>query len=129
MSYTFDELKHKTVAQLREIAKEEEHEALKERHEFVQEQRQDLLNSMDSIMKAIRKINKTCLDRFMETFEDGKDLFYLFIRLLKGLHKSVQACYIYLSNSLHDRVHRIKAIININKTCLDRFMETFKVVA
>ncbi len=29
MSFTFDELKHKTVAQLREIAKEEEHEALK----------------------------------------------------------------------------------------------------
>ncbi|MBN2427916.1 MAG: hypothetical protein JXK94_06250 [Deltaproteobacteria bacterium] len=28
MSYTYDELKHKTVAQLREIAKEQEHEAL-----------------------------------------------------------------------------------------------------
>jgi chromosome segregation protein len=49
----------------------QEHEALKERHEFVQSQRQDLLNSMDSIMKAIRKINKTCLDRFMETFEEA----------------------------------------------------------
>lgn len=28
MSYTYEELKHKTVAQLREIAKEQEHEAL-----------------------------------------------------------------------------------------------------
>jgi len=28
MSYTYDELKHKTVAQLREIAAEQEHEAL-----------------------------------------------------------------------------------------------------
>jgi chromosome segregation protein len=49
----------------------QEHEALKERHEFIQKQKQDLLNSIDSIMQAIRKINKTCLDKFMETFNEA----------------------------------------------------------
>jgi chromosome segregation protein len=49
----------------------QEHEALKERHEFIQKQKQDLLASMDAIMEAIRKINKTCLDRFMETFNEA----------------------------------------------------------
>jgi chromosome segregation protein len=48
----------------------QEHEALKERYDFIQGQRQDLLNSIDSIMQAIRKINKTCLERFMNTFEE-----------------------------------------------------------
>jgi len=48
----------------------QEHEALKERYDFIQGQRQDLLNSIDSIMQAIRKINKTCLERFMSTFEE-----------------------------------------------------------
>ncbi|MBN1847777.1 MAG: chromosome segregation protein SMC [Deltaproteobacteria bacterium] len=49
----------------------QEHEALKERNEFIQTQRQDLLNSIDSIQRAIRKINRTCLEKFMETFEDA----------------------------------------------------------
>jgi len=49
----------------------QEHEALKERYEFIQGQRQDLLDSIDSIMQAIRKINKTCLDRFMDTFNEA----------------------------------------------------------
>ena len=49
----------------------QEHEALKERHEFIQSQRQDLLNSIDSIMHAIRKINQTCLEKFMSTFEEA----------------------------------------------------------
>jgi chromosome segregation protein len=48
----------------------QEHEALKERYDFIQGQRQDLLNSIDSITQAIRKINKTCLERFMSTFEE-----------------------------------------------------------
>ena len=37
----------------------QEHEALKERYTFITEQREDLLNSIDSLNKAIRKINKT----------------------------------------------------------------------
>ncbi len=49
----------------------QEHEALKERLEFIQGQRQDLLNSIDSIKQAIKKINRTCLDRFMDTFEEA----------------------------------------------------------
>jgi chromosome segregation protein len=47
-----------------------EHEALKERHTFITGQREDLLNSIDSLNHAIRKINKTCVERFIKTFED-----------------------------------------------------------
>jgi len=46
----------------------QEHEALKERFTFITTQRQDLLDSIASLHEAIRKINKTCLERFMETF-------------------------------------------------------------
>jgi len=46
----------------------QEHEAQKERSEFILGQKEDLLASMESIMQAIKKINKTCLERFMDTF-------------------------------------------------------------
>jgi chromosome segregation protein len=46
----------------------QEHEALKERYTFITTQRQDLLDSIQALQEAIRKINKTSLDRFMETF-------------------------------------------------------------
>jgi len=47
----------------------QEHEALKERYTFITSQRQDLLDSIESLNEAIRKINKTSLDRFTETFK------------------------------------------------------------
>jgi len=63
----------------------QEHEALKERHEFIQGQRQDLLDSIDSIRQAIRKINRTCLDRFMETYnETDKKIKQVFPILFNG---------------------------------------------
>ena len=46
----------------------QEHEALKERHAFITEQRDDLMKSIESLSQAIRKINKTSLEKFMETF-------------------------------------------------------------
>ncbi len=46
-----------------------EHEALKERYEFMTRQRDDLLHSIESLRTAIRKINKTSLEKFQETFE------------------------------------------------------------
>jgi chromosome segregation protein len=47
----------------------QEHEALKERYVFITTQRQDLLDSIASLHEAIRKINRTCLERFSETFK------------------------------------------------------------
>ncbi len=46
----------------------QEHEALKERHDFISVQREDLLQSIDSLTRAIKKINKTSQEKFMETF-------------------------------------------------------------
>lgn len=43
-------------------------EALKERHEFIKTQREDLVTSIESLRKAIRKINRTSLEKFNETF-------------------------------------------------------------
>ena len=63
----------------------QEHEALKERYTFITEQRADLLNSIDSLNKAIRKINKTCLERFTATFaEVDKKLKEVFPILFNG---------------------------------------------
>ena len=63
----------------------QEHEALKERHDFIKDQREDLMKSIDSIMHAIRKINKTCLDKFMETFnETDQKIKHVFPILFNG---------------------------------------------
>ncbi|MBN2126417.1 MAG: chromosome segregation protein SMC [Deltaproteobacteria bacterium] len=48
----------------------QEHEALKERQGFITTQREDLLKSIESLNQAIRKINRTSLERFMSTFSD-----------------------------------------------------------
>ena len=45
-----------------------EYEALKERRDFILGQRQDLLNSIESLNAAIKKINKTSLEKFNKTF-------------------------------------------------------------
>lgn len=47
-----------------------EHEALKERYEFISEQRRDLIDSIESLRKAIRKINQTSLEKFRKTFSE-----------------------------------------------------------
>ena len=45
-------------------------EALKERHEFIVGQREDLISSIESLRTAIRKINRTSLEKFRETFKN-----------------------------------------------------------
>ena len=46
----------------------EEYQALEERREFLIAQVEDLNSSMEDLKKAIRKINRTSIERFMETF-------------------------------------------------------------
>jgi chromosome segregation protein len=46
-----------------------EHEALKERNDFITAQRDDLVDSIESLTSAIRKINRTSLEKFRETFD------------------------------------------------------------
>lgn len=45
-------------------------EALKERYEFIGKQKQDLIDSIESLRTAIKKINKTSLERFKKTFHE-----------------------------------------------------------
>lgn len=62
-----------------------EHEALKERFEFIQKQKEDLLASIETLRKTIRKINKTSLERFGETFQQvDKKLKEVFPILFNG---------------------------------------------
>lgn len=69
---TRDQLEHQKILRERlgevNLTAIQEHEAQKERYEFILGQKEDLLASMESIMQAIRKINRTCLERFMDTF-------------------------------------------------------------
>jgi chromosome segregation protein len=63
----------------------QEHEALKERHTFISEQREDLLRSMESLEKAITKINRVSREKFMETFRQvDEKLKYVFPILFNG---------------------------------------------
>ena len=52
------------------LAAIKELEALKERHEFIVGQREDLISSIESLMTAIKKINRTSLEKFNKTFRD-----------------------------------------------------------
>ena len=53
----------------------EEFEELNDRHEFLTAQKQDLEESMDSLQKAIRKINRESRERFLATFEKVSEKF------------------------------------------------------
>ena len=45
-----------------------EYEKLEERYEFIMAQQQDLLSSIDSLSRAIRKINRISKEKFLTTF-------------------------------------------------------------
>ena len=63
----------------------QEHEALKERYTFIVGQKEDLLNSIDSLNKAINKLNRTSLENFKKTFEEvDKKLKKIFPILFNG---------------------------------------------
>jgi chromosome segregation protein len=47
-----------------------EHEALKERYEFIKNQREDLISSIESLRLAIKKINRTSLEKFNKTIQE-----------------------------------------------------------
>ncbi len=62
-----------------------EHEELQERHAFIAGQRDDLLSSIESLNKAIRKINRISLEKFTTTFSDvDRKLREVFPILFKG---------------------------------------------
>ena len=62
-----------------------EHEALKERHEFIKSQREDLMRSIEDLQLAIRRINKTSLEKFRETIQEvDKKIKEIFPILFRG---------------------------------------------
>jgi chromosome segregation protein len=63
----------------------EEYQELKQRHDFLTEQQADLHQAIDSLKKAISRINRTTTKRFLETFELVNERFKeLFTRLFRG---------------------------------------------
>lgn len=63
----------------------EEYQELKHRHDFLTEQQADLQQALDSLRKAIIRINRTTTKRFLETFQLVNERFKeVFIRLFKG---------------------------------------------
>lgn len=66
------------------MALEEYHE-LKQRHDFLTEQQTDLQQALDTLKKAIVRINRTTTKRFLETFHLVNEKFKeVFARLFKG---------------------------------------------
>jgi chromosome segregation protein len=63
----------------------EEYSELKQRHDFLSEQQADLHQALDSLKRAILRINRTTTKRFLETFHLVNEKFKLvFARLFKG---------------------------------------------
>ena len=46
-----------------------DYEEVKKRYDFIQSQREDLIDSIEKLKQAIRKINRVSLERFMDTFK------------------------------------------------------------
>ncbi len=63
----------------------EEYQELKQRYDFLSEQHADLHQALDSLKKAILRINRTTTRRFLETFHLVNEKFKeMFTRLFKG---------------------------------------------
>ncbi len=63
----------------------EEYQELKQRHDFLSEQQADLHQALDSLKKAILRINRTTTKRFLEAFHLVNEKFKeVFTRLFKG---------------------------------------------
>lgn len=63
----------------------EEYQELKQRHDFLSEQQTDLQQALDTLRKAIARINRTTTKRFLETFNLVNEKFKeVFTRLFKG---------------------------------------------
>lgn len=63
----------------------EEFDELNERYEFLTGQKADLEESMETLQKAIKKINRTSRDKFLNTFRDVSENFSrLFPQLFEG---------------------------------------------
>ena len=62
----------------------EEFQAFKERHDFYQSQEEDLLKSIDSLKRAIQKINATSKDLFLSTFKAIQEKMDLVFPILFG---------------------------------------------
>jgi chromosome segregation protein len=63
----------------------EEYQELKHRHDFLTEQQNDLQQALDTLKKAIVRINRTTTKRFLETFQLVNEKFKeVFARLFKG---------------------------------------------
>ncbi len=63
----------------------EEYQELKQRHDFLTEQQSDLQQALDTLKKAIVRINRTTTKRFLETFHLVNEKFKeVFVRLFKG---------------------------------------------
>jgi len=63
----------------------EEYQVLKQRHDFLSEQQTDLQQALDTLRKAIVRINRTTTKRFVEAFHLVNEKFkVVFARLFKG---------------------------------------------
>lgn len=64
------------------LAAFEEHEELKQRYEFLTNQQQDLASAKEQLCEAIRKINKTTKDLFMDGFQKIQVTFREYFKML-----------------------------------------------
>ena len=74
--------KHVTAMGAVSLGSIEEYEELKHRHAFLTAQHDDLLKAQGSLKEAIAKINRTTRELFIETFQQIREEFRVFYKLL-----------------------------------------------
>ncbi len=62
----------------------DEQEQLEQRHEYLGAQMQDIVDSRKQLEELIRKLNRECRDRFVETFDAVRENFQVLFRKLFG---------------------------------------------
>jgi len=62
----------------------EEHQELKERYDFLTKQEDDLNTAKESLLAAIKKINRTTRELFMDTFQKVREEFKGYFRYMFG---------------------------------------------
>jgi len=71
----------------------DEHDEVSERHIFLTGQRDDLMEALGSLRKAINQINRTSRIRFKEAFEAVNEMFIkVFPRLFRGGRAELRLC-------------------------------------
>jgi chromosome segregation protein len=85
----------------------EAYDEAKERYDFIAQQRQDLLNSKDTLLETISEIDATATELFMAAFNEARENF---IKVFRSLFEEDDTCDLLLTDPQNPLESRIEII-------------------